>query len=318
MSLPLFFAAAGSFWRSLPPNIRGALWLLLSTLLFSIVNGCVRGLSGNLHSAEIAFFRCFFGLVVLFPFLFHQGRIPFATNKLWLHVVRIVVGVSSMLTSFYALAHLPMATAVSLTFTKPLFMIVLAVLFLGEVVRWRRSIATVVGFIGVVVMMNPLEGFSLEPAFLWGLFSAFLLAVVLVCIKILSSSEKPMTMLFYFTLGATLGTFIPALLVWQTPTWNELLWLMFMGTAASGGQYCAVRAYRLAEATAITPIDYCQLLFSGLIGFALFGEIPTLWTILGAAIIVASTFYIVNREARMRQHKREQYLLPPPSPPPDT
>ncbi len=313
MLLPPFFAAAGVRWREMPPNLRGAAWLLLSTLLFAGVNGCVRGLSGSLHPAEIAFFRCFFGLIVLFPFLARQGRMPFATNKLWLHILRIVVGVSSMLTSFYALAHLPMATAVSLTFTKPLFMIVLAVLFLGETVRWRRSIATVVGFCGVVIMMNPSEGLSLEPAFLWGLFSALLLAVVLVCIKILTASEKPMTMLFYFTLGATVGTFVPALLVWQTPTWHELFWLLLMGTAASGGQYCSVRAYRLAEATAITPIDYCQLLFSGMIGFALFGEIPTVWTIIGAGVIVASTFYIMNREARsLRERRKSIALLPPP------
>lgn len=306
MPLSPLVAAVGSSWRSLSPNVRGALWLLLSTMLFAAVNGVVRGLGGTLHSTVIAFFRCFFGLLVILPFLMRRGVLPFATEKLWLHFLRIAVGVGGMLTSFYAMAHLPLATAVSLTFTKPLFMIVLAVLFLGETVRWRRSVATVIGFGGVIVMVDPFSGLSLEAAFIWGLISAMLLAAVLVCIKILSNSEKPVTMLFYFTLGAMVGTFIPATFVWSMPTWGQLCWMAFMGSAASAGQYFAVRAYRVAEATAITPIDYCQLLFSGLIGFIIFNEIPSTETALGAAIIVASTFYIVNREARMRRVQKQE------------
>jgi len=202
-----------------------------------------------------------------------------------------------MLCTFYALANLPLATAVTILFAKPLFMIVLAVLFLGETVRWRRWLATAVGFAGVLLMVRPAGGGEAGPAMV-ALLAALLTAVVLVLIKKMTATERPAAVLFYFSVSASIGTLGPALAVWTTPPPMEFALLLAMGAFGSLGQYFGIRAFHAGEATAVAPVDYSTLLFSGLIGYVAFAEIPDRETVIGGAIVVTSTLYIVIREAR--------------------
>jgi drug/metabolite transporter (DMT)-like permease len=235
---------------------------------------------------------------------------------LGLQLIRAVCGACAMLCGFYAITHLPLADAVSISYARALFIIPLAVLFLGEVVRLRRWTATAVGFVGVIIMLRP--GGEIEPATLVAVLGAFLVATVTIMIKKLSTTESPESMLFYFGAVSSVVALGPALLVWRTPTLAELSFLMAIGALGAAGQYCIIRAYRIGEATALLPFDYTRLLFAGAIGFLLFAEIPDNWTVTGAIIVVAATLYIGIREARLgRKVRPSQPAIDPPAVPRD-
>jgi drug/metabolite transporter (DMT)-like permease len=165
-------------------------------------------------------------------------------------------------------------------------------------VRWRRWTATVIGFLGVLVMVRPGQT-EAELAVAIGLLGAFLAADVVVWIKKLAKTESPIAMLVYFGLFSTLIAAVPAAFVWIWPSWTELLQLALIGLLGALGQFFAIRGFRIGEATAVMPFDYSRLLFATGFGLIFFAEVPDLWTVLGAAIIVSSTLYIAHREAKL-------------------
>lgn len=297
-------ALRGDPFVPLPGNVRGALWLLLSALAFSGMNGLIKGLGSDVHPFQIAFFRSLFGLAVVLPFVVRTGWRGMATARPGIHGARAFFGVSAMLCSFYALAHLPLATAVAIMFAKPLFMIVLAVLFLGETVRWRRWSATAVGMAGVLVMLRPGGGEMF--AALMALAAALFAAMAFATVKRMTATERPMVVLFWFSVLATVGTLPPALFVWRLPSGTAFALLLAVGALGSLAQYFLVRAFTVGEATAVVPVDYLTLLFSGLIGYLFFAEVPDRTTVIGGAIVVASTLYIVGREARLGAGERQR------------
>ncbi len=291
-----------SLWESMPGNAKGALWMLLGGFLFSCMSLGIKYLGQELDSFQIGFLRAFFGLLAVMPFVLKRGIGNLRTRVFKLHLIRSIVGITGMLSIFYAITHMPLADAVALTFTRPLFLIVLAVLFLGEIVRWRRWAATFVGFLGVLIMVQANTEVGLASAV--ALFGALMVALVSVFLKKLSRTEAPTTIMFYFGVIGSCIAFIPATQVWVTPTWEQLGILAVAATVGSGANFCIIRALSVAEATAVTPFDYMRLVFSGILGFLIFGEVPTAWMLLGAAIIVSSSLYIVHREAGLKKESK--------------
>ncbi|MBL4741012.1 MAG: DMT family transporter [Sneathiella sp.] len=287
------------FWATIPDNGKGILWTLLGGFLFSCMGLGIKYLGQELDSFQIGFLRAFFGLIVILPFALRKGFGPLKTSVLKLHIVRACVGITGMLSIFYAITNMPLADAVALTFTRPLFLIVLAVLFLGEVVRWRRWAATLVGFCGVLVMMQ--SSAEIGFASLVALFGAFMVALVSVFLKKLSRTEAPTTMMFYFGIIGSLISFVPASQVWITPSWEQLGILAVAASVGSGANYCMIKAFSVGEATVVSPFDYVRLIFSGILGFIIFGEVPGVWIIVGAVIIVCSSIYILRREAGLKK-----------------
>ncbi len=285
----------------IPPNGQGALWMLLGGFFFSCMGVGIKFLGVGMDSFQIAFLRALFGFIVILPFALRRGISGLKTRVLRLHIARAAVGILGMLSIFYAITHLPLADAVALTFTRPLFLILLAVLFLGEMIRWRRWTATAVGFIGVLVMAQSQGEF--EFASLVALFGALMVALVSVFLKKLSVTEAPTTMMFYFGLFASIISAFPAMLVWVPPSFEDLAILVLLACFGSGANFCAIRAFSVGEATAVAPFDYTRLIFSGFLGFFIFAEVPTLAMLVGAGIIVASSLYIVRREAGLGKRK---------------
>lgn len=283
--------------RGLPDNTRGALWIILACIMFSGMTAVVKFLGGSFDSFQLAFFRALFGLFAVLPFFLRFGFGVVRTKRLGLQLTRAVGGSFAMLCGFYAITHLPLADAVSISYARALFLIPLAVLFLGEVVRLRRWSATIVGFVGVIVMLRP--GGEIAPATFVALLGAFLVASITIMIKKLSTTEKPESLLFYFGAVSSLVALGPALMVWRTPTLVELVFLMAIGALGAAGQYFMIRGYRIGEATALLPFDYTRLLFAGAIGYLLFAEVPDIWTVAGALIVASATLYIGVREARL-------------------
>ena len=294
------FAKTIARLTALSPNVRGSLWILASALAFSMMNGLIKHLGADLHAFQIAFFRAVLGIILIAPFALRWGLAGLKTTRPVLHVGRSLLSICAMLTYFYALANMPLASAVGIAFSKPLFTIVFAVLFLGEKVRWRRWLATLFGFAGVLVMLNP-AGESLDLATVAALVSSVAMGAVMVLVKKMTDTEEASTMLFYFSLATALGSGIAMVPVWTTPSPDLFLVLLALGVTGTLGQYFITRGYRAGEATAITPMDYFQLLFAALIGLVAFDEVPEGRTAIGGLMIVASNLYILHRSAQLRR-----------------
>ena len=272
--------------------------MLASCACFAAMSALIHHLSEFIDPAEIVFFRNLFGLLVLLPWVLRRGFAPLRTRILSLYVTRAVIGLASMFAWFTALALMPLAEAVALNFTVPLFAIVCAVLLLHEGVGIHRWSATLVGFGGVLIILRPGLGLThstLGVALAIGSAAGFALSMTL--IKTLARTEAADKIVFYQGIIMTPLALIPALFVWRTPTLFEFGLLLGLGAIATLGHLALARAFALSEASAIVPIDFVRLPFVAALGYFLFGEPIDLWTWVGAAIIMASTIYIARREA---------------------
>jgi drug/metabolite transporter (DMT)-like permease len=281
----------------LSPNLQGAFWLLGSSAVFAAMNGVIKYLGPSIPTAEVVLFRTFFGLIALSPFILANPSQALQITKPWLHGLRALLGVAAMSANFWTIAVLPLATATSLFFTKPLFMPLLAALLLGEAFKLRRGIVTAVGFLGVLVMLDPQGGVDIWPVSV-GLAGALCVALVMIVIKKLTATEQALAVLVWFTILSTLGVAPIAWLVWVWPTPAQWVALVSLGAIGSLGQYLLIRAYRVGEASAITPVDYTQLVFAGVMGMAFFDEWPSLQSWVGIGIIIGSTLYLTWNEKR--------------------
>ncbi|MEM1399964.1 MAG: DMT family transporter [Pseudomonadota bacterium] len=296
-------AAFTGRWLALSDQSRAVCLVLLGGLGFSIMAAMAKSLGEHLDSFQIAFFRALVGFLVLLPMVMKAGAHSLRTSVPHLHAVRVLAGTCAMMCGFYALTHLPLATATALTFTKPLFMIFVAIILLGETVRWRRWLATIVGFAGVVIMVRPDQA-TIDPAMIVALAQALFVAVAVASVKLIPSQESERTILFFFAVFSTVITAIPAALFWQWPTLEQLVLLLLMGAIGLASQAVTVRGFRKGEATVLSPLEYTKLIFATIVGFAFFAERPSIDLFIGAVVVLASTFYIVRREAALGK-KRE-------------
>jgi drug/metabolite transporter (DMT)-like permease len=294
---------ARASWRKRPGNLRGAVLMMISGVMFTGMSSLVKDLGERYDPFQVAFFRCLFGFVVLLPLILPHGLQTFHTRHPVRHLTRGLVGVSAMACMFYGLTTLPLADVTAISFGVPMFLIILAVLFLGERVRWRRSTATAVGFIGVIVMLRPGAG-TVEPAALVVVGGTLLVAMAATGVKLLSRTESTLTMLAWFGLISTVAMALPAALVWRMPTLEDWALLGLVGAIGSLAQSFVVRAYTVGEATAVAPFDYVRMIYAVAVGIVLFDEWPDLWTLAGALIIVGSALYIARREARLDASQR--------------
>ncbi len=276
--------------------MRAALLMLGSTMAFGLMAVAIRYATRYVPTQEVAFFRNAFGLLALLPMLLRPGHAPLKTQQLPRYFVRSAIGLGSMLCAFWALGHLPLAQAVSLSYSTPLFVTIAAVLWLGETVRVRRWAAVVVGFIGVLVIVRPgTAGFTAGS--LVAVAAAVLSSLVAIQIKQLTRIDSADTVVLYTYVFWVPLSLIPAVFVWVWPTGVAWLWLLATGVLGTIGQLLWTRALRLGEVSALTPISFLQLPLVTLFGWLLFNETVDRWTIIGAGIILAANAYIAHREA---------------------
>lgn len=275
---------------------RAALLMLASTMAFGLMAIAIRYATRYVPTQEVAFFRNAFGLLALLPMLLRPGRAPLKTQQLPRYFLRSAIGLGSMLCAFWALGHLPLAQAVSLSYSTPLFVTIAAVLWLGETVRVRRWAAVVVGFIGVLVIVRPgTAGFSAGS--LIAVAAALLSSLVAIQIKQLTRVDSADTVVLYTYVFWVPLSLVPAVFVWVWPTGLAWVWLVATGVMGTVGQLLWTRALRLGEVSALTPISFLQLPLVTLCGWLLFDERVDRWTLIGAGIILAANAYIAHREA---------------------
>ena len=284
----------------LPAPVRGALWMCAAATAFALMVTLVRHLTDGLHPLQVVFFRTAFGLLAMLPWLLRQGFGVMRTSRLRLHLLRALIGIFAMVGWFTTLSLMPLAEATALSFTAPIFTSVLAVLLLGEVMRARRWSATMIGFLGALVIVRP--GFAaIQPAALLAIATAAVWASSTVLIKVMARTESAGAITTYMVLLTTPMTLLAALFVWQNPTLEQLLWAALLGAAGSTGHTCMSRALATADATLVAPFDYLRLPIVALIAFLAFGEVPSVWVWIGGTVIAASSIYIAHREAAPRR-----------------
>ena len=281
---------------------RWVLFALLSAASFAVMAAFVRLASESLPQTEVVFFRNFAALLMLIPLLY-RGRISLSTSHPGLHLFRISIGLMAMYLYFYALSHLPLADALLLNYTSPLFIGLFAVMWLNE--QWTRSrqLASVVGLLGVALLFHPSSSIA-SMAGILGLLSGALAGLALTTVKKLSRTEPGLRIVVMFALGASIISFVPMLWHFRWPSFEAWVWIIGMALFGNIGHLALTRAYRLAPASQVSPMSYSSLLFAGLIGFLFWHEVPDLPGLAGALIIVTAGIMV----ARER-------LEPAPTPP---
>ncbi len=280
------------------PHLRAALLMLCSTVFFGLMVIAIRLASETLHTFEIAFFRNFFGLVAALPLLVRHGPDLLKTTQLPRYGIRCAIGVVSMMAGFWAIGHLPLAQAVALSYSTPIFVTIAAVIFLHEQVRARRWIAVGLGFVGVLIIVRPGSA-NFSAGTLVALVAAVLSGIVSIQIKQLSQVDPADRIVFLTTLIWVPMSLVPALTVWEWPQGITWLWVIAAGVMGTGGHMLWTRALKLGEVSALTPISFTQLPIVALAGWLLFQEPVDRWTAIGATVIFAANAYIAHREAQL-------------------
>ena len=264
---------------------------------FAVTLGLIRYLSESMHVLEIIFFRNLFGLVAIAP-LFWKVRISgLRTQRFGLYCTRSASGLFAMLGAFYAVTMIPLSDTIALGFSAPLFITIGAVFVLGEVVRAQRWLATLTGLAGALIVLRP--GFGIvEPGALLALFSAIAMAVSMVCVKLLTRTERPQAIVAWMALLLTPASLAPAIFVWRWPTLDQWPWLIALGAAATFSHLTLTKAYAAADVSAVQPFDFLRLPFAALIGYLVFRQLPDIWTWVGGSIIFLSAILVARLESR--------------------
>ena len=284
-------------WARLPANIRGTGCVVAGGFLLIVMASLVKHLGQSLPAFEVVFVRFLSGLVVMLPLVWRLGFDILRTRRLGLHVMRGVVGFFGNLCFFFALVHMAIGDTVTIQFSRPLVMMVIAAVFLGEVLDKRRAAMTIVGFSGVLVITRPF-GAGFEPWALVALAGTVFATLVVVTVKQLTRTEQTVVIMFYFALTTTLLALVPAILTWQTPSAAQLGLLFLTGFLGIVGQSLFTHGIGLGETSFVLPFDYLRIVYAFVIGVIWFAELPDFWGVAGAAIIVASSLYLLKGEGR--------------------
>ena len=285
-------------------NIRGAIWIVGSAAVATVMSSGVHELAGAIHSAQTVFVRALVGSLLILAFILPRSASHLRTSRLKLHIVRGVIGVVAINLGFYSLQILPLATVTALFFTTPLFVTVFSVPLLKEKLGLRRVIASVLGFVASMAVIGYLPQ-PFEIRWWAPIFASMAFSLTLILGKKLSTTEHSGTIVFYFAVVLGVGSLPPALLVWQTPDFREWLILIMVAGLSSLRNYMDVRGYALGDAQFVAPFLYTRMIFMVIVGYIVFAEVPTVSALSGATVIIVCTLYILHRELIVERQRRK-------------
>lgn len=270
--------------------------MLAAISLFTVTAVLVREAAKHLPIFEIVFIRQLMANVLLMPLYWHHRAQIMHPSGFPLHCGRGVVTVASMICGLAATAYVPFADVTAIQMSEVLFITALAALFLGEKIGWRRWSAAAVGFLGVVVMLQPFSG-PIEHYMLVALVGSVFGALSVMTLRMGSRHDTAETVMFYQGLIVTALTFPLALWVWVPPSADMIFLIFLMSVALAVSGWFFTKAFRMGRASSIAPLQYVRLLMMAATGFWLYGETPTLATVIGAALIVGAATYTLHRNS---------------------
>ncbi|MEP0518778.1 MAG: DMT family transporter [Hyphomicrobiales bacterium] len=281
-------------------NLHAGVWLIADMSLNIWAISIVKSLGGDYPSWQIVFLRAVVGLLLLAPWMWRSRRDFLFIENWTLQLLRVALSTVTLTASFFAVARLPLALFMTMNFTRPLLLIVMAAMLLGERIPIMRWIAGAVGLVGVIIALNP-DNVSWS----WGLLAVTLTVISGTAAIIVTRKLKgtpTVVMMTFYTGGLALLTAIPVYSGWAPIATDHLPFLLLVGVFSQCAQFCFLKAHWLGDAGFLGPLGYTSLLISGAVGFFVFTEVPTLNTILGAGIIVLATLLIsVNSKHRAKE-----------------
>lgn len=288
---------AGRRFFDLPPMLQAAALMIGGAFCVATQNALIRVASEDIHTFEIVFFRNLFGLAAMLPLLLRSGPSMLRVGHPGGLLLMSIIHLAGMVCYFLAIAYLPLADVIALSFSKPLFVTLGAALLLAEVVKARRWSAVLVGFLGVLIVLRP--GVDvISPYALVVLTGTIMGAATSLMIKRLTGVESVGSIVLYQALFATVLSLPLCLLHWRMPDMTEWALLIAIGALGTLSWLSATRALALIDASAVAPFEFLRLPFAALIAYLMFAEIPELTTWLGGALIFAAAIYIARREAK--------------------
>lgn len=265
--------------------IHGFLPGIGSALCFALMASIVKIVSESINPSQMVFFRSIFGLIFILPFVIHKGLPYFKTTKLKLHLLRGIVSLLAMTCFYFSIANIGLAEATLLNAASPLFIGILAMLFLNEKLTRTIMINLIIGFIGVALILKP--GTNLfQLAALVGLGSAFFIGAAKILIRYMADTEPVLRTIAYFSLFTTIYSAVPMLWLWQTPSTNTILLMLLASVFATGGQTLLTYAFTHNPAIRVSPFTYATVVFATLLGWIGWQELPDMGSSIGALFVV--------------------------------
>ena len=257
----------------------------------------IRKASENLHILEVVFFRNLLAFFVMLPILKSTGLVAIKMNNTKLFFVRGFFGAIGMLAGFTCLTLIPLAQATAISFAQPIFITIGATIFLGEIIKVRRIVAIVIGFIGMLIIVQPgVNSFSF--GIMLAIIAALAHSLNALIVKKLTLTETPQAIITWMVIILIPITLIPALVVWEWPSFETWLYLWGIAIVGSLAHFLWTKSCSMADITSLQPIEFIKLPIIALLGWIIFSEIPGTWTWVGGLIIFISTIYISHREAK--------------------
>ena len=294
------------------PNPFRAIGLkVASVLLFVVMASLIKAASGDVPPGEAVFFRSFFALPVILGWLASRGELRHGlkTRRPLAHLWRGLIGTTAMALSFAGLALLPLYEVKAIQYAVPLFVVILAAIFLGETIRKVRLAAVALGMAGVLIILWPrLTAFTgegdpqtqLTLGALIVLAGSFCAAVAQITVRKMVETEDTASIVFWFSVTATTLSLLTLPFGWQVPPLSSALFLVGAGFVGGAGQIVLTSAYRYGDASIVAPFDYASMLFAIVIGYVLFEEVPTAMMLMGSALVIAAGILIILREHYLR------------------
>ena len=281
----------------LPATVRGLLWSATSGLVFVVLNTVMRGLALQMDPFETQFLRYLAGIAVMLPFVLRSGLRSYVPRNIGGQFLRGGVHTVGLYLWFFALPHISLADTTAIGFTTPIFIMFGAVLVLKEPMRWERWVAAALGFAGVLLVVGPqLTGGSYYALVM--LASSPVYAASYLITKALTRYERAAVIVVWQAISVTLCSLPLAVLHWQWPTAGQWVLVLLCGVLGSTGHYCLTRSFSVTDISATQSVKFLDLVWAALLGWLAFGDWPSQWSLIGGAVICASTVWIARRESR--------------------
>lgn len=285
--------------KYLPSNdyIQSIGWMFLMCIISNLNDIITKKVGGYLPGVEVASFRFLFSALSLLPFMLIRGKHAFSTRYPFTQIIRVFLLIVAMPIWCYGAALLPLTTVTIFGFTTPFFILFLSKIFLNEAVSWHRFMCTLLGFFGILVIMNP-KWDSFNAASLFLIFSTILFSILDIISKnLLSKKESFLSLLFYSSFGSAILGLIPSIHAWKSPSFQDIILLFLLGIGANLILVCMFKAYEKIEISIIQPFRYFELILSSIFGILFFSEWPTINVIWGMIIISFASFYLTLHES---------------------
>lgn len=272
---------------------KAILWYLTWCFVYTLNMAIAKLLNDNLSLVTILFMRSIFGFIWFLPFIVNKNiKNNLVTNRLYLHILRILLSCTAIFFTYYAYTHLPIANATTIGYTSPFFIAILSMLILKEKVTAKQWSAIIIGYLGVLLLTQPFTGDQFHFGYASALLANLFAGLAIITVKIMTKTESEKTILLYFNMGIVIIMGILATSNWTTPEHADLKLLLLLGATALFSQYCTVKALQYSTPAFLAPFEYSRLLFAVPIGLILFHESIDITLIFGALVIISANFYL--------------------------